>query len=193
MDRHLLPDEIDQLLDGEVGFGTAPLKAHVRRCAECRSELEDAYAIVRSLEGLPRFAPSAAFAERVMAHVPVFVPWHVALRDTVRAWVPRSSGARAVALAGAAGMAIVLTVATLWLVTRLDSVMFALTLVVDRARVIAGGVGTDAITAIFGEPATRILRASGPLGVIAATIALLLAAVIAIRALRALTAGPSRR
>ena len=31
--RHLLPDEIDLLLDDEVGFGVAPLKAHVRDCA----------------------------------------------------------------------------------------------------------------------------------------------------------------
>lgn len=193
MDRHLLPDEIDQLLDGEVGFGTAPLKAHVRRCAECRRELEDAATVVRSLESLPHFAPSPLFSERVMARVPVFVPWHVALLDTVRAWVPRSSGARAAALTGAAGMAVVLSIAMLWAITRLDAVMFALNLAVDRARVIAGGAASDAIAAVFGEPAMQILRASGPLGFIVATIALLLAAVTATRALRALTAGPTRR
>jgi len=193
VDRHLLPDEIDQLLDGEVGFGTAPLKAHVRRCAECRRELEDAHALVRSIEELPHFAPSPLFAERVMGQVQVFVPWHVALRDTVRGWVPRSRGARAVGLAGAAGMSIVLTAVALLLVTRLDAVVFALGLVAARARVALLASASDALTAIFGEPAMHVLRASGSVGIFAALIAVLLAAFIAIRALRALTAAPTSR
>ena len=45
--RHLLPEEIDLLLDGEVGFGVQPLRAHVRGCDLCRRELEDARALVR--------------------------------------------------------------------------------------------------------------------------------------------------
>ena len=40
--RHLHPNEIDLLLDGEVGFGVAPLRAHVEGCAECRAKLDDA-------------------------------------------------------------------------------------------------------------------------------------------------------
>ena len=50
MNRHLLPEEIDQLLDGEVGFGTTPLKQHVRTCAECRAELDSARVLVSQLE-----------------------------------------------------------------------------------------------------------------------------------------------
>ena len=92
MDRHLLPEEIDLLLDGEVGFGTAPLKAHARSCAECRAELEDARAVVRELEHLPHLSPSPLFTERIMAHVQVFVPWHVALLDTARQWMPPAAG-----------------------------------------------------------------------------------------------------
>jgi hypothetical protein len=193
VDRHLLPDEIDQLLDGEVGFGTAPLKAHVRRCPECRRELEEAHALVRSLESLPHFAPSPAFADEVMARVPVFVPWYASLLDTVRGWAPRSTGARAAALAGTAGVTVVLTVAMLWAIARLDEVMFALNLVVERGRIVVGGAASDAVAAVFGEPAMQILRASGPLGFGAALVALLLAAAIATRMLRALTAGTTRR
>src|SRR5439155_16090725 len=35
--RHLLPEEIDLLLDGELGFAVSPFKAHVRDCAEVRA------------------------------------------------------------------------------------------------------------------------------------------------------------
>ncbi|HEY9480323.1 MAG TPA: hypothetical protein VIP79_09540, partial [Gemmatimonadaceae bacterium] len=88
MNRHLLPEEIDQLLDGEVGFGTAPLKQHVRTCSECRAELDSARALVNRLEQLPRFAVPSRFTDEVMSRVQVFVPWHVALADSFRALAP---------------------------------------------------------------------------------------------------------
>src|SRR3569833_2772172 len=113
--RHLLPDEIDLLLDDdEVGFGANPLKLHVRDCTECRSKVDEARFIVESLEDLPHFAPSHSFANRVMAQVPVFVPWHVSLRQTVAQYVPQSRSAR-LALGGlATAVASVLTIAILW-------------------------------------------------------------------------------
>ena len=98
--RHLLPTEIDLLLDDEEGFGVAPLKAHVRSCPDCMARLEDARLVTDAIEELPHFAPSFSFTDTVMAQVPVFVPWHVAARDTVRSavrqWVPDSRPARAV-------------------------------------------------------------------------------------------------
>ena len=75
--RHLLPDEIDLLLDDEVGFGVSPLRAHVRDCADCRDQVGAATLVVEALEDVQHFAPSHAFADRVMSQVPVFVPWHV--------------------------------------------------------------------------------------------------------------------
>ena len=48
--RHLLPDEIDHLLDGEAGFGVAPLMGHVEACSACRAELAEARQIVSALE-----------------------------------------------------------------------------------------------------------------------------------------------
>src|SRR3954467_1648821 len=81
--RHLLPDEIDQLVDDEIGFGTAPLKAHVAECRDCQVRLEEARAVTGLIEQLPRLAPSHRFTDRVMAQVPVFVPWHVAARDEI--------------------------------------------------------------------------------------------------------------
>ena len=51
--RHLLPNEIDLLVDGEAGFGVAPLRAHILECSDCRERLEDARVVVDALESLP--------------------------------------------------------------------------------------------------------------------------------------------
>ncbi|MBX6333283.1 MAG: hypothetical protein IRY91_15665 [Gemmatimonadaceae bacterium] len=193
MDRHLLPEEIDQLLDGEVGFGTAPLKAHVRTCAACRAELDAARALVRELEQLPHFAPSNAFADRVMAQVQVFVPWHVALADTVRGWVPSTRAGRSVAWAGAGAVAAVLTIASLWVLTRLDTVLFAADMVFERVRVATVGAATELLGALVGDAAAQALHASGTVGLLVALAIVLLSAALAARALRAVVAGARRR
>lgn len=51
--RHLLPDEIDQLLDGEVGFGVAPLAAHLKDCPTCQAEFEVGRRWIDAIERLP--------------------------------------------------------------------------------------------------------------------------------------------
>jgi len=193
VDRHLLPEEIDLLLDGEVGFGTAPLKAHVRSCAECRAELEDARAVVRELEHLPHLSPSPLFTERVMAHVQVFVPWHVTLLDTVRGWMPRSRAGRVLVGSGLGSFAVVLTGVALWLITQLDTVIFAVNLALDRARTATMGLLSDAVGALFGDAALQIVRSSGGAGIGVALALLLLTALIAARALRAVAAGARAR
>lgn len=170
MDRHLLPAEIDLLLDGEVGFGTTPLKAHVRRCAECRSELESARTLVRSLEHLPQFAPSPLFSQQVMARVQVYVPWYVALLDTLRGLVPASRPARLVAGAAAVSVFAFITVASLWIFTRLDAFVFALDLGYMRVREWGSAALAGAVAAAFGEPALRVVQAAGWLGITAALI-----------------------
>lgn len=139
MNRHLLPDEIDSLLDGEVGFGTAPLKAHVRSCAECRAELEAARMLVRRLEHLPLLLPSPLFQQRVMTRVQIYVPWYVTALDSVRGWLPRSRLGQLATGAGLLSTATALTLATLWMLTRLDTVMFAVDLAVERGREVLFG------------------------------------------------------
>lgn len=193
MDRHLLPEEIDQLLDGDVGFGTAPLKTHVRACATCRAELDDARALVRQLEHLPHFRPSAVFADRVLSQVQVFVPWHVTALDTLHGWMPRTRTGRAFAWTGFGSAAVVLTAVSLWLLTRLDAVIFAIDMAVGRVRDAVGSGLADAVAALFGTTAVHAFRTSGSVGLwIALTVLLLLAAGTA-RAMRAVVAGPSRR
>ena len=51
--RHLLPNEIDLLVDGEAGFGVAPLRDHVDECDECRMRFEDARIVVTHLKPCP--------------------------------------------------------------------------------------------------------------------------------------------
>ncbi len=193
MDRHLLPEEIDLLLDGEVGFGTAPLKAHVRSCEHCRAEFEDARALVGKLERLPYLTPSPLFAERVMARVQVFVPWHFALIDWARAWMPRSRPALAAASVSFAIIAAAITIGMIWVASRFDAVVFALGMGVARARELVLATIGRVAGELFGEPVLAALRDGGTVGITVAMLALLLMTVVAAGALRLLAAGAHRR
>ncbi len=164
--RHLHPNEFDLLLDGDVGFGLAPLKAHLRQCDACRTELEEARRVVAALDELPHFAPSPLFAERVMASVQVHEPWYVTLRDTVESLVPRSRPARILAGAGALVMALVVSVASVAVLGRLDVVLFGWGWLADRGRVLAVDAIGGALTAVFGEPAVRALATANHLHIL---------------------------
>jgi hypothetical protein len=191
--RHLLPDEIDLLVDGEVGFGVAPLKAHVAECADCRAELDEARQLADALDRLPHFVPSPAFTERVMSQVQVFVPWHVAARQSVSRWVPESSRLRAAAGILAVGVGGALTLATLWLVARWDLLAYFSGVAFERTRVAAVGALGDLVAAVFGAAALDALRTGG-LGAAAMGFALLLATtLVAVLALRRLVTAAARR
>jgi len=190
--RHLLPNEIDLLLDGEEGFGVQPLNAHVRRCARCRAELEEARTVMAELETLPHFTPSPLFADRVMARVQIFQPARVAAADTVRRWAPQSRPARVLAGAGAVSAAFVLSLCALWIVANVDSLLFFSDVAAERGRsALLSAVG-QLVAGAFGEPALDALGASGGAGLITGLAALLAGVVAAAFALRAL-AGASRR
>ncbi|MBC7791568.1 MAG: hypothetical protein H7Z74_16595 [Anaerolineae bacterium] len=188
MNRHLLPNEIDILLDGEVGFGTPPLKAHVRVCAECLKEVEDAKALVRSLEQIPRLAPAPLFAERVMARVQVYVPWYVSLTDVIRGFVPQSRPARLALGAGAMLVGLLLTAASLWILSRADALIFLAGVALERGREsLASAVG-GALGATIGEPALHALQSAGWLGMTTAALVFLLMTAGATSLLRGLAA-----
>jgi hypothetical protein len=191
--RHLLPDEIDLLLDDEVGFGVSPLKAHVRECAECRSQVDDARLVVDGLEDIPHFAPSHTFADRVMSQVPVFVPWHVAARESALRWLPQSRPARIAIGAVATSMASLLTVAILWIATQTDALQLATGVAGDRARGVVFDAGRDVLATVFGDQMFSIIQRTGSLGIAAALLGLMAAAGGSIAGLRALAVASSRR
>ena len=190
--RHLLPQEIDLLLDGEAGFGLQPLKAHVRECDECRAELEAARELVLALEHMPHFAPSALFAEKVMAQVQVFEPWHVAARDSARRWLPQSRPMQWVAGAMAASTAFVLSIGALWLLGRADLLLFVTQTLGERARgAMVAGLGR-LIGAAFGDAAVAALGTGSTAGVAIAATGLVATVIASAFGLRALAAAARR-
>jgi hypothetical protein len=191
--RHLLPDEIDLLLDDEVGFGVTPLKAHIRDCAHCRTQVDEARGFVGALEDLPHFAPSHTFADRVMSQVPVFVPWHVTARDTVAKWLPQSRPARLAVAALATSAASVLTLGILWIATQTDVMVLATGALGDQLRSIVYSAGRDVLANVFGEQMFAVIQRSGTIGIAGALLGLALAAGGSIAGLRALAAVSSRR
>jgi len=145
------------------------------------------------LERLPHLAPYPNFAERVMSRVQVFEPWHVAATDSVRRWVPRSGPARALAGGFALGGAVSLSLATLWIVTRLDAAVFFADLLLTRVRIAALSALGDVVGALFGQPALDALRAGGASGVALVATSFLVALAVALLGLRLASAASRRR
>ena len=169
-----------------------PLRAHVRRCAECRAELEAQRAVVAELEELPHFMPSSSFADRVMSQVQVFEPAHVAAADTALRWLPASKPARVFVGALAACVAFFISAGALWTVARLDLMVALGGVAGDRTRAAAGRAVSELAAGALGQPAANALAANGPTALAVALTALLVAVVVSALALRAL-AGAARR
>jgi len=195
--RHLLPSEIDLLLDDEEGFGVAPLKTHVRSCPECLTRLEEARVVTDAIEELPRFAPSFSFADSVMAQVPVFVPWHVAARDSVRGavqrWAPASRPARVAVLGLAASVASLLTVAILWIATQTDVLVFATGIAGSRLRELIVDGGRAALLVLFGPQTVALASQAGTAGLVLLVGGFLGVATAATFGLRTIALASSRR
>jgi hypothetical protein len=162
--RHLLPNEIDLLLDGEVGFGVAPLRAHVERCADCEARLARSRKVVDLLEDLPHFAPSPRFTERVMSQVQIVEPWHVAVLDTARRFVPRSAPMRTVMSASASAVALALTSGAVWMALHADLALYSFNLAAGRARGALMDGAASVIGTAFGQAGLDALRSGGVRG-----------------------------
>jgi hypothetical protein len=148
---------------------------------------------VDALESLPHFAPDSRLAERVMAQVPVFVPVHVAARDSVFRWIPAAGPARAAAVFLGTTVAGMLTMAMLWLASRGDAVVFATGLFADRVQALVMGTARDIVVALLGESAVAALQAAGTFGVTLLVLGFLGTALGTVLALRRLATASSRR
>jgi len=63
-------ERMQALLDGPLSPGDRrALDAHAAACPACREALADAVVLSRALSGWPRIAPSAGFADRVLAAI----------------------------------------------------------------------------------------------------------------------------
>jgi len=184
--RHLLPNEIDLLVDGDAGFGVAPLRAHLAECEDCRARHDALRIVAESVEALPHFTPKLRFADAVMADVQVVEPWHVALTETASRLMPSSTAMRVLAGAGAGLVAVTISGSAAWLAFRGDLAGWVVNLFVDRTRqTLVTGVGEVAANALGADGATTLV--SGGLGTLAITAAVLaLAAVGAVLGFRRL-------
>jgi len=88
---------------------------------------------------------------------------------------------------------VVLTIVSLFLLTRLDAVIFSIDLAVGRVRAAVGSGLADVVAAFFGNAAVHAFRTSGAIGVWVALTLLLLFAAVTARAMLAVVAGPRRR
>lgn len=162
IDRHLRPDEIELLLDGEEGFGVAQLRAHASSCSVCQDEMARAQELMLALDTLPDFAPSPAFADRVMSQVQVFEPWHVAAIRTVEQYVPATRPARIAAGLGAAVTAGLATAGATWAVARADMGLLLAQFGLERFREQMVAAGSDVVATVVGQPGLEAMRGSSP-------------------------------
>ena len=68
---HLTTDEIELWAQGLLPAARA---MHLADCSLCRTEAEHERKVILELVQLPKFAPTAGFADRVMAKVRVATP-----------------------------------------------------------------------------------------------------------------------
>jgi hypothetical protein len=190
--RHLLPNEIDLLLDEETGFGVQPLKEHVRACADCRAELDDARALATALSSVAPLSPRYGLADRVMARVPVFVPWHVAARDSVLRWLPTGRVPHVLAAALVAMVGSVVTGITLWIATRGDVLAMVTGLAGEGARSTIAQVLDDAVLGLVGSQTFAAVQQVGPVGAAFAGAGFVIAGLATIIGLRRIAVSARR-
>lgn len=191
--RHLLPNEIDLLLDEETGFGVQPLREHARACAECEQRLTEARQVTDALVALPVLAPRIGLADRVMSQVPVFVPWHVTARDTLRQWTPGSPVARLAAAAVMGMVGLWVTGLTLWIATRGDMLAVLTGVLGEGARATFARVVSDVVLALLGPQTVEAVQLVGPLGAALAGAGFLAAGLATVLGLRRIAvSGRSR-
>ena len=75
MDRHLTADELELATANFAGLGDAH-RQHVDACQQCAAGIIDVREVSVALRNLPVVSPRPGFAERVMAHVTLPLPWH---------------------------------------------------------------------------------------------------------------------
>ena len=184
--RHLLPNEIDLLVDGEAGFGVALLREHIDECGSCRERLDDARVVVDAIESLPHFYPDSRLADRVMLRVPVFVPAHIAARDSVARWLPRAGPARMAAAAIFTSAAGLLSLSLIWLAAQGDAAVFVTELLGDRLRGMVVGAATDLVLSLLGESGLGAIQNAGVMGVSLLLAGFLLSAIGTVAGIRRL-------
>jgi len=191
--RHLHSNEIDLLLDGEAGFGVAPLRAHVDDCTECRAQLDEARVVADALERLPHFAPHLGFADRVLSQVQVVEPWHVAALETARRFVPESRPVRVLVVAGAAVSSFAVSASAVWIAMSAELTFDSASVVTGRMRAALMDGAGQALETALGSGVADAVRSNGSIALAAGVVALLASVGAAAFGFRALATAARQR
>lgn len=114
---HLTESAVEQLADGLLtGQELVKAEAHVHECAVCAAKLEASRALVEALMALPRFAPSAGFADLVMANIQV-TPRASPVFAWVRHWTPETRRGWTLLVAALLAPMLPLIGLTIWVVS----------------------------------------------------------------------------
>jgi hypothetical protein len=127
-----------------------------------------------------------------MSQVHVFEPWHVTALDTVKRWIPSSRPARALAVASASVVALVISIGAVWMAVRADAFLFFFDLAGQRVRTAVFDSVGEAIGNTFGAGAVDALRSGGVTAAVGVS-GFLVLIVLAAFGLRALVATGRRR
>jgi anti-sigma factor RsiW len=116
---HLTDETLEAYCDGALDAGRqASVETHVFRCGRCRVELDEWRSLFSMLAALPRFAPSAEFADFVMAKVRIPEPWRVRAFALARRFVPKTTPAWAFTVALLAVPLLAIGTLAVWLFSR---------------------------------------------------------------------------
>jgi anti-sigma factor RsiW len=115
------------------------VQGHVDSCNHCQAELQEWRSLFTALAGLPEHAPSAGFAERVMAGVLVREPWSVQVLELLRRLVPNTTAGWAFATAFMALPVLAGTGLIAWLMSQPGVTAQGLWLIVANGLVSAAG------------------------------------------------------
>jgi anti-sigma factor RsiW len=191
--NHLLPADIELLVDGDAPAADARVHGHLASCPACQRRVAEAHRIASALEVMPHAKPAFGFSDRVMKNVAVTPPWYAALWQRVQPLVPQSRAVRSLAMLGASVTGVALTLGGLWMVWRADGAAMLGTKAVAEGRVAVAGVADDALTALVGEMAMAALRRGGlPAAMIGGGV-FIVAVALAIAGFNALAVASQRR
>jgi anti-sigma factor RsiW len=101
---------VEETLDGA---DRAVVRSHLATCARCQAEVVEIQSLFEALSGLPELAPSAGFANRVMAGVRVRRPVADRVADWIEQVLPSTNRGWAVA-AGAVALPVLASAALVW-------------------------------------------------------------------------------
>jgi hypothetical protein len=96
-----------------------------------------------------------------MAQIQVVEPWHVAVLETARRFVPRSAPMRTLMTATASVVALALTSGAVWLALNANLALYSFNLAAGRARGALMDTAASIIGTAFGQSGLDALRSSG--------------------------------